>query len=63
MPRDCVSLDELYAFIQADVESQQHLLINLHLVACDSCRYDYLHLLAAMVAEHVPPLIDRMIKN
>ncbi|MEW6733299.1 MAG: hypothetical protein AB1489_18370 [Acidobacteriota bacterium] len=59
MTRDCVSLDELYAFIQADVEVHQHTLINLHLVACEACRLDYLHLLAAMVEEHIPPLIDQ----
>lgn len=58
MPRDCLNLDELYAFVQADVESHQHALINLHLVACESCRLDYLHLLAAMLKEHIPPLID-----
>lgn len=56
--RSCLSLDELYAFVQADVEHYQHLLINLHLVACRNCRGDYYQLLSAMVAEHIPPFID-----
>ena len=56
--RSCLSLDELYAFVQADIEHYQHLLINLHLVACKHCRCEYYQLLSAMVAERIPPYID-----